>query len=206
MKRCMAPLLALLLAGCGGPPTRFYALALTPPPQAPAAAPCPSVRQHTKLTVDHVLLPETLDRQSIVRDAGPHRLQISNQDRWAAPLDGMIQRVLAEDLRQRLPPGTVLVPGDPMPPGGAASIKLNVRRFAAQSDGAVTLAADWTLLDAGGTPTPVHASTLREAGGTGTNEMVASMSTVLGKLADRIAAKALGTGVLCRETGADTRN
>ncbi|WP_428396033.1 ABC-type transport auxiliary lipoprotein family protein [Lichenicoccus sp.] len=106
--------------------------------------------------------------------------------------------------RRRLPPGPILAPGDPTPPKGAASLKLNVRQFIAQPNGAVILAADWTLLDAGGQPVTMRSTSLHEAGGPCTDAMVGSMSAVMGKLADQVAA-AIDSRLLCG-AGADTRN
>ena len=42
------------------------------------------------------MLPPDLDRLSIVTRAGPGRLAVSGDDRWAAPLHRMVQRALAE--------------------------------------------------------------------------------------------------------------
>ncbi len=93
--------LALLLAGCGSPATHYFTLSAVSPESSPRAMACPG----PPIAVQHVLLPAMLDRQSMVLAAGPNELKISSQNRWAAPLDDMIGRVLADDLRQRLPVG-----------------------------------------------------------------------------------------------------
>ncbi|WP_428483185.1 PqiC family protein [Rhodopila sp.] len=185
MKACGTLLLILLVSGCGGPPTRFYTLA----PVAPAAtagvplASCPT----GPVAVNHVLLPETLDRQSVVRADGTERLDISNQDRWAAPLDGMIQHVLAEDLRNRLPADRVLMPGDAPPPGGSAGIDINIQRFVGDAAGHVALRVDWTLLNRHKTVVATQSEAINaDAASAGTDSLVAAMSRAVGDLADRI--------------------
>jgi len=178
-------LLILFLSGCGGAPTHFYTLA----PMVPAAATDGKTCEAAPVMVHHVMLPETLDRQSMVRADGTERLEISSQDRWAAPLDGMIQHVLAEDLRNRLPPGRVLLPGDAPPPGGTAGLDINIQRFAGSITGHVTLQVDWTLLDLHGAASPTRSESITAAAASSSaDDVVAAMSGSLGTLADRIAA------------------
>jgi len=183
----LAPVLLLVLAlgGCGGPPTDFYALAPVAATGGDGPAACAG---STPLVVDHVLLPGILDRQSMVTAAAGDRLAISGQDRWAAPLDQMIQRVLTEDLRDRLGPGRVLAPGDPTPAGGADGVQVNVLRFMPDEAGRVTLHADWTLFGAHGKPLLTRLESLSDAGPATAGDNAAAMSRALGKLADAIAA------------------
>ena len=186
MKAGAALLLILLLSGCGGSsPTHFYTLApLAPSPQTDVGT-C----EAAPVMVHHVLLPATLDRQSIVRSDGAEQLEISDLDRWAAPLDGMIQHALAEDLRARLPPGRVLMPGDAAPPGGAAGLEITVQRFVGAAAGRVTLQVDWTLLDPRGAASPTHSESITAAASSPkVDEVVAAMSRSVATLSDRIAA------------------
>jgi uncharacterized lipoprotein YmbA len=73
---------------------------------------------------------------------------VSDQDRWAAPLDDLVRRAVTSDLRELLPPGRVLAEGDPMPPGGRTLV-LNVQQFMADESGTVALEADWSLQQSG---------------------------------------------------------
>ena len=180
-------LIALALAGCGSPPTHFYTLTSVAPAVPGAAAPSPC--GGPPIAVRRVLLPDMLDRQSLVRAQGQaaDRLDISSQDRWAAPLDRMTQRVLAEDLRERLPGQRVLAPGDPEPPGGVTALDVNVRRFLPDAAGQVSLQADWTLLDRHGKPVLTRSEAIGAGGPPAAEDVVLSMSHALGTLADRIA-------------------
>ncbi|MBV8772273.1 MAG: membrane integrity-associated transporter subunit PqiC, partial [Deltaproteobacteria bacterium] len=135
-----------------------------------------------------VSIPAVLDRESLVEWAGSGELRISDTKRWAAPLDGMIQGVLAADLRQKLP-GLVLLPGDPVPPGDSGGIMVNVRHFAPHEGKRVVLLADWSLIS--GNPArpiltryetielPIHS--------TDSSEVVSAMSEAIAVLSDRIA-------------------
>ena len=179
-----AVLASFALAACGSsPPTRFYTLDPVPPGRTATGFAGPP------LQVGQVMLPPDLDRLSIVTRAGPDRLSVSGEDRWAAPLDGMVQRVLAADLAARLPQSEVLAPGDPAPPGGVRTVSVNVRRFDSDAAGQVTLDAGWALLK-GTPPVPVrrgHEMITVQAGTAATGPEAAAMSRALAEFADRIA-------------------
>lgn len=183
MRGAIALLSLLVFQGCSGPPTQFYTLSPVAPPAAAARFSC----DRTLIGVARVLLPETLDRQSMVRSHGPDRIDISNKDRWAAPLDGIIRHVLAEDLRNRLPRGRVLMPGDAIPPDGSVGLEINVQRFAGDTAGHVVLQADWTLLNRHGSPVLTRSETVSaSAGSARTDAVVAAMSQAISELADRV--------------------
>lgn len=178
-----AVLASVALTACGSsPPTHFYTLDPVPPgrPRASLAGP--------PIEVGRVILPPDLDRLSIVTRAGPGRLAVSGEDRWAAPLDGMVQRVLAADLAARLPQSHVLAPGDPAPRGGVRTVTVNARRFDSDATGQVTLDAGWALLS-GTPPVPVrrgHETITVQAGTAAAGPEAAAMSRALAELADRI--------------------
>lgn len=182
-----ALVLVLGLAGCGSSPkTQFFALDTVPP-----AAGATARVDGKPLQVGHVALPGTLDRAALVTTGPGPQINVSDVERWAAPLDGMTQRVLAEDLQARLGVAAVLAPGDPPPSGGARTVVLNVQRFGADSTGQVVLEADWTVA----TGSPPHATGLHHvrivenAGSTEGAAVASAMSRALGALADDIAHK-----------------
>ena len=122
----------------------------------------------------------------MVSSSGPNSLTISNQDRWAAPLDQMIQSVIAEDLRDRLPAGQVIMPGDPSGPG-TEGIDVNVSRFIPDTNGRVALHADWVLLDSSGKTLLTRSESLSATGASTQPTVVQTMNQALGDLAARIA-------------------
>jgi uncharacterized protein len=175
--------LALILAGCGGSPkTNFYTL--DPVPGARADLPH---HRESPIIVGHVDLPAELDRQSLVTHGPGSTIDVSDQNRWAAPLDELIRRAFTSDLRTRLPSYTVLAPGDPTPKG-IRTLDLNVRRFMADEAGRVTLEADWSVQDHGASVAPNRARVEINADGTSGGAISTAMSQALGRLADQVAA------------------
>jgi len=181
MRLCCLALL-FLLAACGNsPPSRFYTLDPT------GAGSSGVVRAKGAVAVGQITLPAELDRLSLVTREGANRIAVSDQDRWAAPLDGMIRRVLATDLSRRLPAGAVVAPGDPVPPG-ARMVTLTIRSFIGDASGHVVLDADWAVSQGRGHPAIIHRETIaREAGSGDAAAIAAAMSQAIGSLADRIA-------------------
>jgi len=119
---------------------------------------------------------------------GPgNRIEVSDQDRWAAPLNELIRRALTEDLRERLPPGSVLAAGDTMP-ATARTIMLNVQQFMADGSGRVELDADWATHQHNTKSATRHAAIEVRTTGQGGDAVAAAMSEALAQLADRITA------------------
>lgn len=171
----------VLLAACGtSPPTQYFALEPVLPhrPAQPVAGP--------PLTVDAVHLPPELDRLDIVRRGPDDRIQIGPNQRWAAPLDEMARRVLAQDLADRLPRGMLIAPDAPEPPGRLRGLVAILQEFDADAAGRIVLDGEWMVAERGttrpGSPRHVH---LEEAGGP---NQAAAMSRALGRFADDIAA------------------
>lgn len=180
----MMLVLAVAMTACGGSPkTHFYTLDAVPAAQPAEHA----ARSDVPVTVGRVELPGTLDRLSIVTRGDRNQVAVSDQDRWAAPLDELVRRALTDDLRMRLPPDSVLAPGDSAP-NGTRSVALNVQHFMADQSGRVDLDADWTVQRRDKPGTPQHAAIQVNASGQGGGATAAAMSQALGELADRIAA------------------
>jgi hypothetical protein len=178
--------LLLALAGCGSSPkTQFYTLL----PVASAHEASSRGISGPPLQVGHVQLPATLDRDALVIQGAGAQVIVSDTDRWAAPLDELVQRALSADLRARLGTAAVLAPGDPTPAGGARELSVVVQRFDADSAGRVVLEADW-MLGAGNPAKPGairHESIQEDAGSNNGGAIAAAMSGAVGKLADGIA-------------------
>lgn len=133
--------LGLLLAGCGSsPPTQYYALHPVPARTArPAIAGMP-------VQVAAVHIPPALDRQQLVQETAPGHLDVSDQNRWVGSLDDMIQRVLTQDLAQRLPASEVVLPQEPAPPQ-YRPIVLDILQFDEDGSGDVVFDGSWSLTD-----------------------------------------------------------
>lgn len=183
-----AVLLAVLLpAACGSSPkTHFFTLDATSP-SAPAPA---GTWNGPQLQVQHITLPPTLDRLSLVRASSSTRIDISNADRWAAPLDSIVRDTLSDDLRRRLPQGAVLPPDAEAPPSHLRPVSVAVQRFMGDAAGHVVLDADWRVTDgrSGHVLASGHESIQETAGSPQSDAVVVAMGRALGVLADRIAA------------------
>lgn len=199
--RCGSPCVALLAAAlacacASSPPMRFYTL--TPiAPESPAAASSDTL----PVRLTRVTVPGELDRAQLVRRIDPTRLQIDDQDRWAAPLDDMIRRVLAADLAARLSSNLVLDANESGNGQRAQALAVDIHEFYADAGCAVTLQATWVLTppptaggkDASGRsaqPRQAREQTQVPASATcsGSDSVPGAMSRALALLSDRIAA------------------
>jgi uncharacterized protein len=171
----------LLLAGCGSSPkTHFYTLSPVPGSGAPALS--------APVTVADTMLPPALDRREMVRLTSANTVEISDQERWAAPLGDMTRRVLSQDLAQRLPGGAVILPDAPAPPH-TRRIAVAIAQFAPDGHGRIVLTGSWSLV-ADGTDKPLlrrDFSLAIPSPGSGGDAQAAGMSRLLGKLASDIA-------------------
>lgn len=135
---------AWLVAGCGGSSaTRLHVLSITP---APAA----SDRLNATIGVGPVRVPEALDRLQLVSRDSAGTLVVSDTQRWAEPLGEALTRVLSEDLARRL--GANSVARFPWRPSAAPrmQVPVDVLRFDAGPEAAVSLEARWRVLGADG--------------------------------------------------------
>ena len=74
-----------------------------------------------------------------------NRLQIATFDLWAAPLEDMIRRVVADDLAARVSPGAIASVNEPAAGEPRRHLYIGVQEFAGDEHGAVTLHAAWLL-------------------------------------------------------------
>jgi uncharacterized lipoprotein YmbA len=130
---------------------RYFALrpvAQTPAVRAsiaPASADVPLV-----LGVLPVALPGHLERPQFVSLIGPDEMRIDQFVRWAEPLAGGVQRVLAEDLATVLPSHRVITAPWPASTAPEYRVRVVVDRFGLQPDGAVSLSGRFVLLPGSG--------------------------------------------------------
>jgi hypothetical protein len=87
----LAPVLALLLAGCGSSPANNYYLLTAHDAPAPMG-------DSPAIGVGPIEIPEYLSRKSMVYDRTGNTLQVASVDLWAEPLVDGIQRVMVLNL------------------------------------------------------------------------------------------------------------
>ena len=125
------------------------------------------------------------------------REEVAGADRWAAPLDQTIRRVLSNDLAARLPPGAVANPNEPSIGEKRQSLAVDISEFYGDPTCKVTLRAAWTLKqsDSQSSHGNEEVTTLPQGSCTGASAIPAAMSQALGVLSDQIAAAVSGPGV-----------
>jgi len=128
--------LAVLVAGCSSPPSRFYMLSATAAPG--------SVQSKITVAVGPVSVPSTIDRPQIVVSTGANQVSIDDFNRWAAPVQDDLVRVIAENL--------VAILGTPrvtLYPTLAADVdfrvQVEVRNFESAPGRQASLDAVWTV-------------------------------------------------------------
>jgi uncharacterized lipoprotein YmbA len=169
----------LALIGCGSPQNTYYTLNQT----ALAGAVSGSSRT---VALDGVSIPGELDRPQIVVGLDDNRVDVREYDRWAEPLDSMVRRTLAENLRARLGPSQLLEKADK----NSLLLSVAIDAFGRQGD-RVVLRGRWTLKDQrteGPSPSP-HSfdQDLPVDRNAELPATVADMSRLLGGVADEIA-------------------
>jgi uncharacterized protein len=162
----------------------YYTLSETPPGTRLTTPP-----DMVPVRLDRVTMPNELDRSQIVRRIDPTQVQILESDRWAAPLDDMIRRVLSDNLTARLPANLVADPNEPSVGEKRQSLSVDIQEFYGDTNCAVTLRVAWALKQPDS-----HSSRSNEEvripGGSncsGAASLPAAMSRALEQLSDRIA-------------------
>jgi uncharacterized lipoprotein YmbA len=172
-----------LLASCHtSPPQRFYVLDPVPAKRRLITGP------DIVLQVAAVNIPSSVDRQQMVRESAAGSLQISDINRWGAPLADMTQNVLTRDLTERLHAGAVIPPRNNAPPG-TYEITVDLLQFGREASGDVTLDGGWSLYRLG-SDTPVMSRNVRLSETFVSTDYAAqaqAMTRLLGRLADDIA-------------------
>ena len=171
--------LTLMGACSSSPPARFYTLSDTAPEVPPPSG-------VTLISITGVTIPGELNRPELVRRVGPNQLNISGLDRWAAPLDETIRRVLSDDLARRVPRPA---------PGPQHFVAIDIREFYGDAGCNVTLRAAWTLKQAHSEATPANIEEIHvPSSGACPVMLPETMSIALGQLSDRIIAGVARSG------------
>jgi uncharacterized lipoprotein YmbA len=177
--RFFFPFLALL-AACSSPNPELYTLAALPGTPAHIAAHAIELRR--------IGLAGYLDRPEIVRSSAAFRLRLAPNERWGEPLGGMLDRVIAEDLVERLPDTAVFAESGAISTAPDLVLEVEVERFDAEPDGTLVLLAQ-VALRRGDVGRAAEARTLRLTAAPASatiRDHVAAMSRALAELADAV--------------------
>jgi uncharacterized lipoprotein YmbA len=172
-----------LLAGCGSsPPSRFYLLNAT-------AAADNAAQARYAVIVGPVSIPAAVDQPQLVIQTSPNSVRPDEFNRWGAPLQDQIGRIVAADLATLL--GTPRVTATPLPHFDAAyRVAIDVQRFESTPGKSATVEAVWVVYATTGEAAGRSGHTLAEEPvGDGTMDaLVAAHSRALAVLSADIAA------------------
>lgn len=190
MHRRAALAALLLLAGCSTSPTpELFTLATRPGPTTRIAARSVGVRR--------VALAGYLDRPEIVRSDTAYRIRLTTNERWGEPLGSMFDRVLTEELVQRLPGTAVFSESGAITSSPDLVLEIDVQRFDLDTAGVVMLLAQVAVRNPD-SHEHTNARTLRftaKPASAATRDYVAAMSDALGQFADAV------SGMLAQTAG-----
>ncbi len=184
--RALGAAILVLLAGCAtSRDTRFYVLTPLPAAERPGGV---SATRPPAIGLRPVELPEYLDRPQIVTRAGENALQLAEFDRWGAPLQENLTRVLAENISALVPADRVAV----FPWMKETPIEYEITVEVARLDGALgascSLVAHWAIAGRGGKDSlAAGKSSHTESAGDSYATLVAAHSRLVGALGRDIA-------------------
>jgi len=170
----------IALGACTSPDPVLYTIAVQDGPTVSGGAKTVELRD--------IGLAGYLDRQHIVLGSDGYRLQVMSNDTWGEPLGGMIGRVLAVELAQRLPGSNVYGGRSSISLSPDAIVEVNIQRMDAGSDGNLTLLAQVAVKFTHRAQPVARTFTITRplAAVTPGNE-VPAISSAVGELADGIA-------------------
>jgi uncharacterized protein len=177
----IVPALAMLLAGCSSPEPALYTIATAP---GPVQAGGPKI-----VLVQQVAVAHFLERSQIVRSSENYRLDVMSNDWWGEPLAPMLNRVLVEELGQRLPQSIVIADNGAVTARPDATVEVNIQRLDEDATGNLVLQAQAGVRATRQTEPELRSFRFAVAPpAPGISGEVAAISTAVGRLADGIAA------------------
>jgi uncharacterized lipoprotein YmbA len=174
---------AVWLAGCGsGAGMQTFVLDGSVPPAVGTS----SEAGLPVIELMPVSVPDYLDTTDMMRRAGINEVAASKTGRWGERLSVGVTRALAADLTRQLPTTMIATTEGPVP---VRRLSVAIDSFDAGKDGDCLLAAHWTLTTADGSTSVAedHATFTLPAGSTDDAELAATMSRLIGTLADHVA-------------------
>ena len=188
-------LFALALSACASSPQiRYYTLSTEPDLKARVTG--AALVHHNSYAVGAVTIPDLLDRPEIVLRSSANTIEVLDYDRWAAPLSDELQRVLIADLSARLGRNSIIDPGLMSSLRMDRRITISILEFDPARKNESVLEASWTISGAksGSSLDGIKTYRARQVASTGhsnVEELVATMSALVAKMTDDIAATVL---------------
>ena len=186
-------LLSWSLSGCGSfsprpDPSRFFTLSSLP--QVEESVVKNSANQESVfLGIGPIKFPGYLDRQEIMVRSAQNRFEVSENDRWAEPLDENFTRVLLQNLSALLQTDRIVPYPWPLDRKPKYQIEIGVFRFEANRARDAQLFAHWAVSDGGDRKTILvrESRAVRQAKEKSMEGSVAALSEALGDFSREIA-------------------
>ena len=174
--------LIALGAGCAtSPPSRFYTLSAASGPAATSAK--------LSIAVGPVSVPAVVDRPQIVVDIGPNQVRLEEFNRWAAPLQSNIARVVADNLVLFLGTPRVTLTAQGLSADADYRAAIDVQSFQSAPGEAAMLDAVWTVRRAKDGKAETGRTTVRETvEERGYDALAAAHSRAVARMSQDIAA------------------
>jgi uncharacterized lipoprotein YmbA len=151
----ISALVLLLASGCSSTPTsHFYTLNAAKTPTAAASK--------VSVAIGPVSVPAQVDRPQFVVSSGPNQVQIDEFNRWAAPLQDSITRVVAENLVAMLGSPHVTLSSQTLSADTGYRVAIEVQGFDSTPGESASLDAVWTVRRTQDGKTESGRATLRE--------------------------------------------
>jgi uncharacterized lipoprotein YmbA len=166
--------------GCASPASRFYTLSAGAAPAATSS--------NLSVAVGPVSIPAVVDRPQIVVTTGPNQVRPEEFNRWAAPLQNSIARLVAENLVAMLGTPRVILFSQTLGVDADYRAAIEVQRFESVPGEAATLDAVWTVSHTKDGKSQTGRTTVREvASDKSYDALAAAHSRALARLSRDIA-------------------
>src|SRR5262245_40965576 len=190
----VACVVALFILGCGSfsakpDPSRFFTLSALPP-LVPEAAKAPAESPGISLGIGPITLPGYLDREEIVTRVAQNQINLSENDRWAEPLEDNFTRVLSQNIATILRAERISAYPWAIDKKPVYQVEVEVLRFEADAKQQVQLVARWLIRNTSQKDSARYRETRlsKAAQGGSIENSVAALSDVLADLSREIAA------------------
>jgi len=127
---------AFLLAACGNPYPEFYTL--TPEGPSPSGG-------GIGIGVGPIILAEYVNRQNLVIQTSPNKMEIAEYHLWAGDLDNSIARVVSINLGRQLKTGNIRTYPWLRDSEIDYQVAMDIREFIAGADGFAHIEASWRV-------------------------------------------------------------
>ncbi|HVI88572.1 MAG TPA: PqiC family protein [Dongiaceae bacterium] len=178
-----------MISGCTSPNPKLYTVAsVSGSGTAQSTGVTPASKKQAIVVLQQIGLARYLDRQQIVLSSENYQLSVAQNDWWGESLPTMLNRVLVEELGQRLPDSVVLSENGAVTATADATIELNISRLDLDAAGNLLLNAQANIIAKSADKASLHAFHLSVRPPTAdVRGEVAAISTALGQLADQLA-------------------